>query len=253
MSLFSAISASLFPTGTWDIDAHSITGPVRQDNEDFVLSARSGKGAIALLADGVGGHNAGEVASRFVCEELVAWFNSRDKPASLEAAKTALGDAIHTVHDRLFRLSREQENQSGMATTLALVMQYGRHGIYAWAGDSRIYLWRLGVLTQLSRDHSFVEEKFRQGIFTREDAEQHPMGNIITSCLGARETIESLGLASLVLKKHDQLLLVSDGVSDVVAPEQLTVLVPQGVEAILLAAQEAYSNDNCSAVIVSVN
>ena len=253
MSLLSAIVDFFIAPVRWNIEAQSITGPVRKHNEDFVLTATDANGAIAILADGVGGHNAGEVAARFVCEELVAWFDSRDKDDSLEQDKITLDLAIHDIHDRLFRLSHENESYKGMAATLAMVIQHGRHAVYAWAGDSRIYLLRRGQLKQISEDHSFVAENFRQGIFSAEDADQHPMGNIITSCLGAREEIEQLGLNNIVLKKGDELLIVSDGVSDVVSQEQLAVLVPQGVEAILLAAQEAFSTDNCSAVIVEVN
>lgn len=253
MGLLQTINSLLSPAQRWEISGDSITGPVREHNEDCVSFSNTGNSGIAILADGVGGHNAGEVASKFVCEELKAWFENHQPAASLEEEKQALSEAIGAVHTSLYNMSLKKAKREGMATTLAMVMQAGRHAIYAWAGDSRVYLARQGRIRQLSEDHSFVEEKYREGIFTREDVEQHPMGNIITSCLGANATMTYLGLESVSMKRGDMLLLVSDGVSDVLNEEQLLYLLPSGEDGILEAAQEAFSNDNCSAVVVNVS
>lgn len=252
MSLYNAISNLFTPTMRWDIRTGSITGPVRQHNEDSVTSSQSDQSAIAVLADGVGGHNAGEIASKFVCDALTTWFEGHAPSESLAEEMTALEHAVETVHGDLFNLSLEKKKRKGMATTLAMVLQHGRSAILAWAGDSRIYRVHRGGITQLSKDHSFVEEKFREGIFTREDVEQHPMGNVITSCLGANESMPHLGLEKIILRKGDQLLIVSDGVSDVLDEQQILAAMTEGVEGVLDAALQAFSNDNCSAVIVEV-
>jgi PPM family protein phosphatase len=252
MTLIDSISSFFSPAIKWEITAKSITGEVRAHNEDFVLFGEDANGSIAILADGVGGHNAGEVASRFVCYELLGWFDNRAPDKSLDAAGKSLKAAIESIHNSLYQQSHENERQQGMATTLAMVLQFQRQAIFAWAGDSRIYLARNNTIEQISADHSFVEEKFREGLFSKEDAEQHPMGNIITSCLGANENMPHLGLETITLKIDDQLILVSDGVSDVLSEDQIAALLPSGTDAILDASQEACSNDNCSVVIVKV-
>lgn len=236
---------------TWRIAANSVAGVAREQNEDSVGFAQDDTAAIAILADGVGGQRAGEVASQFLCTELQAWFAARPEAVDCAAAEQQLKAAITAIHNRMYQQSKEQATLAGMATTLAVVMQHGQSAIVAWVGDSRIYLLRRDTLTQLSRDHSVVEDKVRHGELTRDEAEHHPLSNLITSSIGGKPRIPHLGLKTVQLEKGDALLLVSDGVSGVLSPEQLKTLLPQGVDALIAAAQQAQSLDDCSAVIVS--
>lgn len=237
---------------TWRIAANSVAGVAREQNEDSVAFAQDDGGAIAILADGVGGHKAGEVASQFLCAELQAWFAARPEAVDCAAAEQQLKAAITDIHNRMYQQSKEQTTLAGMATTLAVVMQHGHSAIVAWVGDSRIYLLRGDTLTQLSRDHSVVEDKIRHGELTRAEAEHHPLSNLITSSIGGKPRITHFGLKTVLLEKRDVLLLVSDGISGVLSPEQIKTLLPQGVDAMIAAAQQAQSLDDCSAVIVSM-
>jgi serine/threonine protein phosphatase PrpC len=250
--IFTYFRDMLFPPHVCRISANSVTGAGREHNEDSVSFAQDDLGGIAILADGVGGHSAGEVASRYLCTELQTWFTSRRRAPNAQQAAEQLRAAITTIHDALYRQSQEQVKLAGMATTLSVVLLYKRNAIYAWAGDSRIYLLRGNQLTQLSEDHSVVEDKIRLGEITREEAEHHPMSNLITSSIGNKARIPRLGMKTLELEKNDILLLVSDGISGVLGPAQLVDLAPQGPDALISAAQQAQSTDDCSAVIVRV-
>lgn len=240
------------PPFTWQISANSVTGAAREQNEDSVGFAQDDHGGIAILADGVGGHNAGEVASRFVCEELKAWFATRPQALNGDEAAQQLKTAIHAIHNALFKQSQQQPELANMATTLVVLFQYKHSAIFAWAGDSRIYLLRQNSLMQLSEDHSVIEDKIRHGELTRAEAEHHPMSNLITSTLGGKPRIPHLGFNTLALEKRDSLLLVSDGISGVLSTEELQQLLPQGVDILIAAAKAAGSTDDCSAVIVNV-
>jgi PPM family protein phosphatase len=240
------------PPLTWRISGNSATGAAREQNEDSIGFAQDDNGAIAILADGVGGYKAGEVASRYLCAELESWFAARPKALNSNEAERQLKEAITAVHDRLYQKSRDETEQKGMATTLAVVLQYRHCAIVAWAGDSRIYLLRGDTLTQLSEDHSVVQEKIRRGELTQAEAENHPMSNLITSTIGGKPRISHLGLITVPLEKRDSLLLVSDGISGVLPPKKLRKLLPKGVDALIASAQRAHSLDDCSAVIVSV-
>jgi protein phosphatase len=242
----------LLPPHVCQISGNSVTGAGREHNEDNVGFAQDDFGGIAILADGVGGHSAGEVASRYLCAELQAWFTSRSRAQNAQQAADQLHAAITTIHDALYRQSQQQPELAGMATTLTVVLLYKRNAIFAWAGDSRIYLLRANALRQLTEDHSVVEEKIRQGELTRAEAEHHPMANLITSSIGNRARIPKLGMKTLALEKDDILLLVSDGISGALSPAQLEELAPQGPDALIKAAQDAQSTDDCSAVIVRV-
>lgn len=251
--IFAFLRDLLLPAHSCRISGNSVTGAGREHNEDSVGFAQDDFGGIAILADGVGGHSAGEVASRYLCTELQTWFKSRQRAPNAQQAADQLRAAITTIHDALYQQAQHQPALAGMASTLTVVLLYKRNAIYAWAGDSRIYLLRAGELTQLTEDHSVVEDKVRLGEITRAEAEHHPLGNLITSSIGNKARIPRLGLKTLELAQHDILLLLSDGISGVLSPAQLAELAPQGVDALINAAQQAESTDDCSAVIVRVN
>ncbi len=250
--LFASLRDFFLPPHACQISGNSVTGAGREHNEDSIGFVQDELGGIAILADGVGGHSAGEVASRYLCTELQTWFNSRTRAPTAQQAAEQLQAAITTIHDALYRQAQQQPELAGMATTLTVVLLYKRNAIYAWAGDSRIYLLREKQLSQLSEDHSVVEDRIRQGDLTRAEAAEHPLAHLITSSIGNKPRIPRLGMKTIELAKHDILLLVSDGISGVLTPSQLAELAPQGAEALISAAQQAQSTDDCSAVIVRV-
>lgn len=240
----------LFAPLQWCTSASTVGGSWRAHNEDFVrVETRAGE-AIALLADGVGGHNAGEVASHFVCENLAQWFANEFTAVSVGSARQQLRAAIDATHEALYQQALNTPGHEDMATTLALALQVGRKALVAWAGDSRIYRTQQGTLTQLSVDHSLVEEKVQQGVLSRAEARQHPLASVITSFIGAQPAIARLDMATVTLQPDDYLLLVSDGVSSVLDITQMQALLSEGAAALVAAALAAGSRDNCSAVVV---
>lgn len=252
MELVRKLKGLLVRSLMWKSDTFSSSGPFREINEDHVCVAHSPQSCIAILADGVGGNNAGEVASSFVCNRLSAWFSSNNLNGNLRAVEQNLQPAILNTHKALFDQALATSSQAGMATTLALALQVKRKALIAWAGDSRVYHYRQGTLRQVSEDHSFVAEKVQQGVFTAEEAQQHPMGNLITSCLGAKQELPKLDIVELDLRENDALLLVSDGVSSVLSLMQLAGLISAGAQALVDAALAAGSRDNCSAIVINI-
>jgi len=236
----------------WQIEAVSVTGEAREHNEDSVGFASKAGTGFAVLADGVGGHQAGEVASRFVCDSLLDWFASAAISGDAQADSTLLHDALADINTALHQQALRHSAQAGMASTVSVVMQSRRHAVVIWAGDSRIYYLRQGKLSQLSMDHSIVEENVRLGILARDEVAQHPMGHIITSSIGNKERIPHLGSLVLPLKAGDSLLLVSDGVSDALTSEQIMHYLPEGPKALIAAAKAAHSTDDCSAIVIRV-
>jgi serine/threonine protein phosphatase PrpC len=252
VGLIDKILRQVFQPLTWCISTSSSAGTFRNENEDFVCLGYRENAACSVLADGVGGQSAGEVASRFVCENLKQWFEARYTADGLNSAQLQVQAAITSAHEALWRMAKSRPELADMSTTLALALQFERKAIIAWAGDSRIYHFRRGTLLQISEDHSFVEEKVQQGVLSRAEANHHHMANVITSCLGGWPRIPRLGLKVLDLNINDYLLLVSDGVSSVLGPEQMSSLLPLGAEAVVNAAIAADSRDNCSAIVVHV-
>lgn len=209
----------------------SDSGLVRAANEDCAVYALpkghgSGEGdrAILVVADGMGGHAAGEVASRIACDVLLDAF---DDPVP---ADQLLARAIARANEAILAAAAAKAELRGMGTTLtALLVEHGQ----AWlghVGDSRAYLWRKGILQQLSEDHSLVGELVRQGVLSPEAARTHPDKNVIFKALGSKRDPEpAVWRAGLALQDGDVLLLCSDGLTD---------LVPDRVIAAMLGGRE---------------
>jgi serine/threonine protein phosphatase PrpC len=250
--LLASLRDLFLPPHACEISGNSVTGAGREHNEDSVGFVQDELGGIAILADGVGGHNAGEVASRYLCTELQTWFSSRSRAPNAQQAAEQLRAAITRIHEALYLQSQQQAELAGMASTLTVVLLYKRNAVYAWAGDSRIYLLRDQQLSQLSEDHSVVEDRIRQGELTRAEAAQHPLAHLITSSIGNKPRIPRLGMKTIELAKNDILLLVSDGISGSLSSAQLAELASKDADALISAAQAAQSTDDCSAVIVRV-
>jgi serine/threonine protein phosphatase PrpC len=186
----------------WHSIALSHVGRVRKINEDAYLE-RPDYG-LWVVADGMGGHAAGDVASEMIVTAMAKVRPAPDLSTFVEFAEHQL----LTTNDRLIALARERGQVIG-STVVALLAQ-GDYCAFLWAGDSRLYRWRAGTLEQLSTDHSKVEEYVRMGLVAREDAHKHPDGNLITRAVGATETLH-LECNMARLAPGDRFLLCSDG------------------------------------------
>jgi protein phosphatase len=189
---------------TWRSTSCTDVGAVRKINEDSVLD-RPERGLWAV-ADGMGGHSAGDRASQLVVERL----DGLTLPDSLSGAINAIDDALVRANTELRELA-EAEHKRTIGCTAAVLVVRGRFAACLWAGDSRVYRWRDGNgFSQLTQDHAMVEHMVTQGLLTREEAENHPQANLITRAVGAGDVLH-VDLELFEVQAGDVLMICSDG------------------------------------------
>jgi PPM family protein phosphatase len=220
-------------------------GRVRDGNEDDFIDQADRLGLVAV-ADGMGGHRAGEVASATALEALRASV----------ANGQSLRDAIEGANDAVLEKSESDLELHGMGTTLtAGMLGSDGHLVVGHVGDSRAYLVRGGELTQITTDHSLVEEMVRDGVLTPEQAEVHPQRSTITRALGIDSRVE-VDEYPIELQPGDRILLCSDGLTTMVRPDQIAGILtrepdPKRAAQLLVdAANAAGGEDNITAVII---
>ncbi len=202
-----------------------------------------------LVADGMGGHAAGEIASRMMAETAVSVIGAQANVSELTLKK-----AILQANDAIRRLADEKPEYDGMGTTATLFHREGMNGFWAHVGDSRLYLWREGILRQITRDHSLVSELVAKGTITPAEARNHPQRNVITRAVGVeRELLVDTG--SFPLQAGDILLLCTDGLTTVVPDEMIGDILSgkqweDKARVLVERALEAQSRDNITAVVV---
>lgn len=197
----------------WSSTSQTHVGMVRKLNEDACLEL-AGRG-IWAVADGMGGHAAGDLASRSVVEAL----STLPEPASLGASLSEVQQRLQTVNGKLTEEARKRQVQV-IGSTAVVLLVYATHGVVVWAGDSRAYRYRHGELEQLTRDHSQVEELVSQGLITREQAEHYPGSNIITRAVGVTDNLE-LDSEMFEVLEGDIFLLCSDGLYNEVSDSEI--------------------------------
>jgi protein phosphatase len=224
------------------------TGRQRRGNEDSLYA----RAPLFVVADGMGGAQAGEVASRMAVETLGRGLpDGGGPPQDLLAAR--IEEANETIHEH----SRADANQAGMGTTVTAVYVGADEAAIAHVGDSRAYLLRDGKLRRLTEDHSLVEELLRQGKLTAEEASEHPQKSIITRALGPEPVVE-VDRQTLPLRHGDVFLLCSDGLTSMVEEAQIARLLTSGRtltqagQALITAANEAGGRDNITVVLFRV-
>lgn len=222
-------------------------GTVRTRNEDAMLS-RDDLGLWAV-ADGAGGHGAGDVASRAVIEAL------EDMPAGLSAAEILAQLRLRTgaVHAALATRSAAEGRARPMATTVVMLILRNGHYAALWAGDSRAYLFRPPALLRVTRDHSLVQEMVEAGQLTEEEAEHHPQANVITRAVGVEGELE-LEKATGRAVPGDRFLLCSDGLFKALPETEVEGMLREGADAdaLIAAAVANGARDNVTAIVVSV-
>ncbi|MCL6417550.1 protein phosphatase 2C domain-containing protein [Aestuariirhabdus sp. Z084] len=227
--------------------ARTDPGKQRSNNEDCFLCDESL--GLWLVADGMGGHNCGEVASKIAVDTL----------AREVANERPLTDAIHRAHEAIREQSQHNKEQEGMGTTLVGVKDQGTHYDIGWVGDSRIYRWnpvRVPPMQQLSRDHSYVQELLESGAINQQEADNHPQRNIITQSLGCPLDALRVDTDTLEWLTGDTLLLCSDGLSDELSDEEMQSLIEQPVSCdqladdLIEAALSRGGRDNISLVVI---
>jgi protein phosphatase len=221
------------------------TGRQRRANEDSLLA----RAPLFVVADGMGGAQAGEVASRLAVESF--------RPGLADAARPedALAALAREANDRIHRRSHANAAQAGMGTTLTAVYVGEADVAIAHVGDSRAYCLRAGELLRLTDDHSLVDELMRQGRLTPEEAVEHPQRSVITRALGPELTVE-VDTRSFRARAGDVYLLCSDGLTTMLAEEEIAAVLRahpplrEAGEALIAAANEAGGRDNITVVLL---
>ncbi len=228
-------------------------GRRRQINQDFIYCSETPVGNlpnIFIVADGMGGHNAGDYASVLAVETVV-----EDIGASFEKNPVKiLEHAIKRANTILRQRASENFSLSGMGTTLVAATCIGRYLEVANVGDSRLYV--VGdEITQITEDHSLVEEMVRMGGIGREEARNHPDKNIITRAVGAKDDVE-IDFFNLELQSEDMVLLCSDGLTNMVNDEMIYRIIKNGgnlrdrVEELVETANRNGGRDNISVIVI---
>ena len=205
--------------------SYSITdvGQKRTVNQDFVFTSETPVGNLPnlfVVADGMGGHKAGDFASSYAVEVLLSTIREDENSNPVKIIRAA----IENANTQLLREASDNETMSGMGTTMVLVTIVGHYAYVANVGDSRLYLVDENKISQITKDHSLVEEMVRMGEISRDDARNHPDKNIITRALGAGRDVD-VDFFDIRLTPGDILLLCSDGHSNMVPDEDIRQVI----------------------------
>jgi serine/threonine protein phosphatase PrpC len=232
-------------------------GPARELNEDYAhcllptdKAQLQAKGAVFLVADGMGGHRAGEVASQQAVERVLHEYCA---DASHEPGQS-LVRAFKAANQVLYDWALSDTTKTGMGTTLVAAVILGRKVYVANVGDSRAYLVNRQGITRITEDHSWVEKQVRAGLLTREEAERHPQRNLITRALGSKPTVE-VDLFEGELSEGDRLLLCTDGMSGPLSEQQIAHIVlshpaARAAARLVALACAQRGDDNATALVV---
>ena len=238
----------------WASAANSHPGTVRKINEDACLELRriGDNGGLWAVADGMGGHEAGDVASQMVKDALL----QIPPPNSLDAFIIGAETALQRVNRLLLHKAAEEYQQRTIGSTVVILLFYKSEAACLWVGDSRIYRLRHNQLKQLTRDHSHVQELLDLGLIDPEAAHNHPMSNVITRAVGSSEDLR-IDRFKFELQSGDTFLLCSDGLTKVLSDEEIAkhlVNTPPhyAVRALLNTALRRMADDNVTSVVVAL-
>ena len=231
--------------------AISDVGRKRKGNEDSLFLNPEQK--LFVVADGMGGHAAGEVASKvavdaineFVCltsgDEEITWPFGLDESISYDGNR--LKTAIRHANRKVLEATREKTEYEGMATTVAAVLVDGDVANLGHVGDSRIYLFSDGVFTQLTSDHSWVNEQIQSGVISPDQARSHPLRNVVTRALGGKADL-AVDMQTRRMKAGDVLLLCSDGLTAMVSDEDIARVLGEAKGDVEKAAKDLVAEAN---------
>lgn len=221
-------------------------GKVRANNQDALIVSE--KLRLYGVADGMGGHKGGEVASTSARDDLLRELEGKTPSVA------ALSGAIEEVNRQIYHQQEHDDAMTGMGTTLSVLWMSDNFVYIGHVGDSRVYLLRDGEFKQMTLDHSLVEQLVREGVLTEEEAQNHPMRNIITRAIGTDESVE-VDVVVEERRKGDLWLACSDGLHGLVDDRQMRDALRQyapekAADVLLKAALDAGGRDNVTLVIV---
>lgn len=244
----------------YSVSSRTDIGLLRQYNEDSFyvcdVNANIDKWGMLLgVADGMGGHNGGDVASQLAAQTLATYYSTKKHDDSFVKR---LVSVIEQANLAIFNVSIENSRLCGMGTTLTSCLLFDDEAIIAHVGDSRAYLYRDKQFIQITEDHSLVAQAVREGILTPEQAARHPQRNIITRALGTRETVEIDSL-SIKVQSKDIFLLATDGLHGFIEDDELAAILEEYkdntdeiTDKLIQAALEKGAPDNVTVVVSAV-
>jgi serine/threonine protein phosphatase PrpC len=235
----------------WISYARTDVGKVRKVNEDSVLD--HGDAGIWVVADGMGGHAAGDVASRSIVEKLGAIKASADANELINAVENGLLE----VNESLLQQAAERTDRQTMGSTVSVMVAFHKKCFSLWAGDSRTYRVRNGRLQRMTSDHSKVQDLVDDGLLNEEEAERHPEANVITRAIGASRNLY-IDLDVHDVDAGDRYMLCSDGLYKEVAEEEMADLISQGspedaCNALVELTLERGSRDNVTVIVIQAD
>ncbi len=232
------------------------TGRTRNANQDYVFCEENAIGSfpnLFIVADGMGGHNAGDTASRMCVEEVVSQIGQSTKVTPIGIFQ----QAVSAANEKVFHASMEHEVLHGMGTTIVAAVILGDTAYVVNVGDSRLYAYR-GSLRQVTVDHSLVEEMVQSGKLQKEDMRTHPNKNIITRALGTNRSVKA-DCFEIEVGEGDVLLLCSDGLSNMLEDTKIEQIIKNNIEDMKAAgeclvreANAAGGKDNISVVLIRI-
>lgn len=231
-------------------------GHIRQVNEDSAeVVQRENSALLALVADGMGGHQAGDVASQMTLKVMKQEFESVELSKDAAAWENWLLKTIQESNQLIYQYANENETYHGMGTTLVASLFLNDFFVVAHVGDSRLYRFTVEKIEAITYDHSLVNELLRSGQITKEEAEIHPQRNVITRAIGTEETVE-VEIKTLSYIGNEYVLLCSDGLSNSVSEEQMSSVLsgqePVEDKAAMLIdlGLEAGGDDNITLILI---
>lgn len=236
--------------------ARSDVGMIRSGNEDSFSAHATKERGLFVVADGMGGHAAGEVASEMAVQIVTRELNDVEDLHS-ETARMTVAESIRLANRAIYERTLAESDKQGMGTTVSLIILAGARYLIGHVGDSRIYLLRDGALKQLTKDHSYVQEQVDAGLLTPEQARYHPYSNVITRCVGAGEEVEPDTYGG-ELRVGDVFLVASDGLTGMVDDRRIQQLLlsraspGRVVDALIAEANYRGGLDNITAVVSQV-
>lgn len=218
-------------------------GSVRKINEDSLLVLQN----LFLVADGMGGHAAGEIASSLLVNTVKYYLSNKDN-----IDEFTLKDSIILANKIILEKARENPNYYGMGTTATIVSLKDDNAYFAHVGDSRLYLFRNNDLSQITEDHSYVASLLKKGAITEEEALNHPKKNYILRAVGVEENLE-VDVGRLKLLKGDKLFLTTDGLVNCISKETLFDILSRDdidpVDSMIKFALNSIAKDNITAIV----
>ena len=236
---------------TWSSCGLSDTGKVRKHNEDSML-VRAEAG-LWVVADGMGGHSAGDVASQMIVNSL----KDVQVGGRLNKYINDIEDRLLAVNKRLLAKAQQTDHKTTIGSTVVAMLAYDKYCVYMWAGDSRLYRLRNSQIRQMSTDHSQVELYVEKGLISREEALVHPHGNMITRAVGASDELY-LDMDIQELAHKDRYLLCSDGLTKHVTDLEIQDILNDGTiqescKELVNLTLERGAVDNVTVILVDID